>query len=186
LIQKIIFEKFEAMTSPFTNTTIDIENLPRFEDVVLNNIDKKYWRVILINLFIFITLLGVALSILIIFTEHFRTNWWIYLLGLLGFSVFLLILYSASFKRRGFALREKDILYKSGVLAESTTIVPLNRIQHIALNEGIFSRIYGLATLQIYTASGNTGEIQISGIELQQAKNIKEALLNRLPVNTEL
>src|SRR5690606_41032422 len=36
-----------------------------------------------------------------------------------------------AFKKRGYAVREKDLLYRSGILSTTTTIVPFNRIQHI-------------------------------------------------------
>jgi uncharacterized membrane protein YdbT with pleckstrin-like domain len=54
---------------------------------------------------------------------------------------FALILYFSSVmavKRRAFALRDKDILYKRGLLSTTTTIMPFNRIQHVAMHEGGF------------------------------------------------
>ena len=76
-------------------------------------------------------------------------------------------------------MREKDIIYKSGIVAETTSIIPLNRIQHVALDEGLFSRIYKLATLQIHTA-GVSGNMNIAGIPAHQARKIKEVLLSKL------
>ena len=104
---------------------------------------------------------------------------------LLFYAIIVLLtflLYKASFKKRGYALREKDVVYKSGIIAETTTIIPLNRIQHVALDEGLFSRIYGLATLEIHTAGGSTGHMKIAGIPVEKAKMIKEALVKRLDI----
>ncbi len=170
---------------PFTNATIDIGTLPKYEATPLTTPNSKYWNIIVINLIIFLILIGIGLSILITFNDEVKTNWIIWTGLFITFSAFLFLLYRASFKRRGFALREKDIMYKSGLIAETTTIVPLNRIQHVALNEGLLSRMFHLGTLQIYTASGTSGNIHIAGVPIEQAKAMKEALVQRLVVNTE-
>jgi membrane protein YdbS with pleckstrin-like domain len=35
---------------------------------------------------------------------------------------------------------EHDVLYKYGILATKTIIIPYNRVQHVALHEGFVSR----------------------------------------------
>lgn len=167
----------------FTNETINLSTLPKYEDTPLTRPDEKYWKVIVINLTLFLTFIGVILASIVIFKEEVRGNWMVWIGLYIAFAIFLLLLYRASFKRRGFALREKDVLYKSGIIAETTTIVPLNRIQHVALNEGFLSRMFHLGTLQIYTAGGSSGEIRIAGVPIEQAKALKEALVKRLSVN---
>jgi len=77
-------------------------------------------------------------------------------------------------------MRKHDVIYKNGIIAESTTIVPLNRIQHIELNEGIFSRAYKLGSLQLFTAGGQSGHIRISGIAIDEARSIRDLLLKKL------
>lgn len=168
----------------FTNETIDIKQLPKYEETALTAPASKYWQVMLINLIIFTLLSGGGLAILILIDEVIRANWAIFIGLFVLIIIVLFFLYWASFKRRGFALREKDIIYKSGVIAETTTIVPLNRIQHVALNEGMLSRIFKLGTLHVYTAGGSSGEIRIAGVPIEQAKALKEALVQRLEVKT--
>jgi len=168
----------------FTNETIDIQQLPKYEETALTAPASKYWQVMLINLIIFTLLSGGGLAIFILIDEKMRANWAIFIGLFVLIIIVLFLLYWASFKRRGFALREKDIIYKSGVIAETTTIVPLQRIQHVALNEGFLSRIFKLGTLHIYTAGGSSGEIRIAGVPIEQAKAMKEALVQRLVVNS--
>lgn len=164
----------------FTNETIDLDQLPKYQETKLSSPHAKYWKVILINLLLNFLIFSSLLTVLLVFIEelhHYR----LLICGVyLVFWLLLFVLYRASFKKRGYALREKDIIYKSGIIAETTTIVPLNRIQHVALDEGLFSRMYGLATLQLFTAGGQTGHMHIAGIEVEKAKIIKEALVKRL------
>lgn len=164
----------------FTNETIDLENLPKYEDVALTAPNPRYWNVIVINLGIVLVFLGAFLGLIFFLMDEEKPNPVYPVVGYVLFSALLFFIYRLSFKKRGFALREKDIIYKHGVIAETTTIIPINRIQHVALDEGITSRSYGLATLQIYTAGGTTGHVHIAGIEVEKAKIIKELLLKRL------
>jgi len=169
----------------FTNEVIELELLPKYEEVNLNAPDPKYWKVILINIFIFFGLIATILISLIIFIDKIRPSALYLVVGFVLIFILNFLLYRASFKKRGFTLREKDIIYKSGVIAETTSIIPLNRIQHVALDEGLFSRIYKLATLQIHTAGGSSGHMHIAGIPVEQAKAIKEALLKKLDLLAE-
>lgn len=164
----------------FTNETIDLANLPKYEDVALTAPNPKYWNVIVINLVIVLIIIATFLGLFIFLLDDKLPHPTYPIVGYVIFSALLFLIYRLSFKKRGFALREKDIIYKHGVIAETTTIIPINRIQHVALDEGLISRKYGLATLQIYTAGGATGHVHLAGIEVEKAKIIKEVLVKKL------
>jgi len=169
----------------FSNETINLDALPKYEETPLTGPAPKYWNIIVINIVLLLLFIGISLSLITVFNEDVQRNWMIWTgLYIIG-ALFLFLLFRASFKRRGFALREKDVLYKSGIIAETTVIVPLNRIQHVALNEGFLSRMFHFGTLQIYTAGGASGEIRIAGVPIEQAKAMKEALVQRLVINKE-
>jgi membrane protein YdbS with pleckstrin-like domain len=166
--------------TPFTNEAIDIEHLPKYEEISLKQPHPDYWKIICINLSIFFGLLGIGLGSLLLFVDEIRPNAvWIIPVYIV-FVILFFLLFRLSFKKRGYAVRTHDVIYKSGVVAESTTIIPLNRIQHIELNEGIFSRIYKLGSLQVFTAGGQSGHIHISGIAINEAKSIRNLLLKKL------
>ncbi|WP_316848192.1 PH domain-containing protein [Pedobacter psychrodurus] len=166
--------------SLFTNETINLDQLPKYEAIPLKQPHSHYWRIICINLLIFWTLVGIANGTLILLVDEVRPNAVWMIPAYFALVVISFLLYHLSFKKRGYAVRTHDVIYKSGIIAESTTIVPLNRIQHIELNEGIFSRIYKLGSLQIFTAGGQTGHIHISGIAINEAKSIRDLLLKKL------
>lgn len=164
----------------FTNETIDLDKLPKYEEISLTPPHPKYWKVIVINITIFLLFIAIGLGLLLWLNERVRPYHYSIIGVFLIFGLLLFLLQRASFKKRGFALREKDMVYKSGIIAEKTSIVPLNRIQHVALDEGVFSRMYGLATLQINTAGGSAGQMHIAGIPVEKARIIKEALVKRM------
>jgi len=164
----------------FTNDTLDIGNLPKYEETPLNAVSKKYWKVVVLNLMIFLLLLATGLLAVLYFSAASRPYIYVMALGYIVLAIVLYLLYKTDIGRRGYAIREKDILYRSGIIAISTTIIPFSRIQHIALDEGMFSRIYGLGQLRIFTAGGSSGSLHIPGIEIEQARQIREILMKQI------
>lgn len=164
----------------FTNETIDTTQLPRFEEVEFSVLHPSYWKVTLINAFFFFLIFAVGLGLLLFFNR-----------GLLVFLVEILVIYSVvlttvillsriAFKKKGFAFRTHDLLYRYGIIATNTIVIPYNRVQHVALHEGFISRFFGLAKIEVFTAGGGSSDIQIPGIEMEQAENIKQLLMGKI------
>lgn len=164
----------------FTNDTLDIGNLPKYEEVPLNAVSKKYWNIVVLNLLIFLLFLAAGVLVLLYFYASARPYIYIIAGGYITLAIILFLLYKTDIGRRGYALREKDILYRSGIIAISTTIIPFSRIQHIALDEGLFSRMYQLGQLRIFTAGGSSGSLHIPGIGIEEARQIKEILMKQI------
>ena len=164
----------------FTNTTIDTTQLPRFEEVQFSKLHPNHWKVILINTAITFFVLAIVAGFLFYFNEEIEEARWH---ALIAFVVLLLvtILFSRiGFKKRGFAFREHDVLFQSGIIATKTIVIPYNRVQHVALHEGLASRYFGLAKVEIFTAGGSSSDIEIPGIEKEHAENIKQLLMGKI------
>ena len=164
----------------FSNETIDTTQLPKFEEVQFSILDSDYWKVTLLNVFFFFLIVGVGLGVLLFFNR-----------GLLVFAIaisaayflflFLVLLLSRiSFKKKGFAFRTHDVLFRHGVIATNTIVIPYNRVQHVALHEGFISRYFGLAKIEVFTAGGSSSDIEIPGIKKEQAENIKQLLMGKI------
>jgi membrane protein YdbS with pleckstrin-like domain len=169
----------------FSNTIIDLQRLPKYQEVVFEKLHPKYKNVIVINLSIISVIILIATMSTFI-SVYFRTEdtqesfyIWI-LMAALVFITLLFWLSFIAFKKKGYVIREKDLMYRRGILATSKTIIPFNRIQHIAVSEGVLSRFYGLASIEIYTAGGSSSDLRIPGIEKEKAYQIKEFLMDNL------
>lgn len=164
----------------FTNETIDTTQLPRFEAVEFSVLHASYWKVTLISVFLFFLILGTGIGLLLFFNQGL----FVFLAEIsVAFFVllFLVVLLSRiGFKKKGFAFRTHDVLYKYGIIATNTVIIPYNRVQHVALHEGFVSRHFGLAKIGIFTAGGSSSDIEIPGIEMEQAENIKQLLMGKI------
>ena len=78
------------------------------------------------------------------------------------------------FKKRGYALRQRDITYKKGFLIHSQTTIPFNRVQHCETTQGPLSRAFGLMSLKVFTAGGASSDLRISGLRPEEANRLKD------------
>ena len=167
----------------FTNETLDTTNLPKYEEVAFTSLHANYKKVILLNVSTFSAIVVIGFSAAVFFKqgdEFTQTN-----ILTIGFSLLIVIalvfFFSLlSYRKKGFAFRNHDVLYRSGIIATSTMVIPYNRIQHVALHEGLISRYFGLAKIEIFTAGGHSSDIEIPGIEKAQAEDIKQLLMGKI------
>jgi membrane protein YdbS with pleckstrin-like domain len=164
----------------FTNETIDTSQLPKFEEVQFTALHPDYWKVTLINCFIFILFLCFGLLLGLTFIEELF-GFQLQLISITIVLMVLILLFSRiAFRKKRFAFRNHDVLFKHGIIATNTIVIPYNRIQHVALHEGLVSRYFGLAKIEIFTAGGSSSDIEIPGIEKEQAENIKQLLMGKI------
>jgi uncharacterized protein len=164
----------------FTNETIDTKLLPKFEAVVYSKLHPSYWKINLIYIAIVSIILSVGAYLIPILNkelEPYQIQLMILALVLIG----LILFFSRfAFVKKGFAFRQHDVLFCSGVIATNTIVIPYNRIQHVSLHEGILSRFFGLAKIEIFTAGGSSSDIEIPGILKEEAENIKQLLMGKI------
>jgi uncharacterized protein len=166
----------------FINDTIDITKLSKYEEIVFTPLHSKYKKVVYFNISIVIAIL-ILIPFIVYYANdtEFTNRYWL-IAGIITplLSFIIIFLSFLGFKKKGYAFRNHDVLYRSGVMATNTIVIPYNRVQHVALHEGFISRFFGLASIEIYTAGGNSGDIQIPGIEKEQAENIKQLLMGKI------
>lgn len=161
----------------FTNNIIDLNQLPRFETVEFQKLQPSYWKVMLINQGILMLVFVLALGVFYFLIPEFRSQAVYPVVSLVVLTLLIFIFGRISFRKKGFAFREHDVLFRNGVIATNTIIIPYNRVQHVALHESWISRSFGLATVEIFTAGGSASDIKIPGIQKEQAENIKQLLM---------
>ena len=166
----------------FTNNPIDITQLPKFEEVQLKGLNPKYITVLLFNFSLLLILVIGGFSTLFYFNQDAFSNtiWITILVGIVLFLVGLVVFTKFSFQKKGYAFREHDAIYKSGLISETTTIIPFNRVQHVALHQGFISRKLGLASVELFTAGGSSSDLEIPGLLLADAQLIKNLVSQKI------
>ncbi|HNV10231.1 MAG TPA: PH domain-containing protein [Propionibacteriaceae bacterium] len=79
---------------------------------------------------------------------------------------------------RGYAERDNDLFIKSGLLMRQLTIVPYGRMQVVEVASGPLERRFGLAHVQLVTASSST-DATIPGLTEDAATALRERLAER-------
>ncbi len=100
-------------------------------------------------------------------------------------SVWLVAWPFVSVPRMGFAVRDKDVLYRSGVLWQQVTAIPYNRIQHVEKDTGPLDRRFRIANLKVFTAGGAGGDLRISGLSEETAEGLRAHILKRIGAAVE-
>jgi membrane protein YdbS with pleckstrin-like domain len=169
----------------YINEPIDVTALPRFEDVELKPLHPSYLKVIWLNFALVFGIITIGSGFAFYFINELHEYWLPITGGYIFIVVFSISIALIKFRNRGFAFRTHDAIYRSGAISITTTIIPYNRVQHVALHEGFISRMFNLAKIEIFTAGGDKSDIQIPGIEKQEAEKIKLLLMGKILTEEE-
>jgi membrane protein YdbS with pleckstrin-like domain len=171
----------------FTNDPVMPGDLPTLEGVTFQGLSANYFWSKLIGTLIWLTWITLAYFILAFALRDeiplmIRTLapwmfgfWWI----------FSLIRVYKTYQKKAYALRQKDIHFKSGWIWKRQTTIPYNRIQHCELSSGPIDRLLDLTALHIYTAGGSNSDLSIPGMETQIGKQVKKMILNKIASDEE-
>ena len=168
----------ENQNELFNNPQVDMTSLPEADHLDLIGLEPAYkWvRYIYAALFGFI-LIFIAF-LFVIFQPHLRSYTLPAFIFIIVLAVWNVFYHGISFACMGYAIREKDITYKSGWLWKSMTTVPFNRVQHCDIKQGLLDRQFDLARLTIYTAGGQNTEVLIPGLLPDTAEKMKKFILH--------
>ncbi len=163
----------------FSNTPILVEQLPQVELVDYRPLAPAWLKASYIGTTIFFTFLFL-LTLPVVIALGGRVPV-LYALPLLWVLLLLwsLWLTRKDFGYRGYGLRQKDIIYRKGVIFQSTTAIPFNRVQHVEIKQGPIARYFGLHTLEVYTAGGESSDLSIPGLEGDTAQRLKTYIIHQ-------
>ena len=170
----------------FENPEIPLEDLPNAESVDWLGMDSKFLSRQLtasaIGMVFVIIAVSAVRGIVAVATEgqdldiSFNVLW--LLVPLIAIPLFGWPVLSVP--RMGYAVRDKDILYKSGVFWKSTTAIPFNRIQHVEKSSTPLDRKFGIANLKLFTAGGTGGDLTIHGLSGDVAEKLRKFILDKV------
>lgn len=162
----------------FENRQVDIGDIPNYKSVSFLKLHKNYSKIVLLNSLITLAI-GVAVCVVIyIKLTEFSKLYTILLLLLI--TLVLAIFPILSHKKKMYAFRQHDVLFRDGLIFKTTHISPFIRLQHVVIKQGWYAKKLGLATLVMYTAANNFSDISIPGLTLEDAEKWKSFLMNRI------
>ncbi len=173
--------------SSFSNEQVDISMIPSVKDIELTGLDKNHLTVDLIATGIIWSIIGIGLSVSFFFNSDEIETWIarIVLIVLLFIIICSFLLLIFGFKKKKYALREKDIIYQEGLFWRTYTVLPFNRVQHAEVQQGPIERLFSLGKLKIYTAGGSSSDLAISGLQYETAQSMKHYILHQTSIDEE-
>lgn len=169
------------MITELENNQIWLSDIPKGESIEFTSLLPKYKRLLNIQWTTFFALLIIALVVAYFNFEKIELVWFGVAFTL--WLIFLLTKFSfiqLGFPNKGYAIRQKDLHYKTGYLTHKTISVPFNRIQHVEIRQGFISKILDLAVLKIYTAGNSAHDLSLKGISLETAEEIKQIITSKV------
>ena len=155
----------------FTNSSFNIQDLPKIQELEFTNLENRYLTVSLVSRVILSVIVITGLVLAKYFLDVQYIDYVIVSVALVLINVFVFGYFS--FFKKAFALREKDVSYRSGLIFHAITTVPLNRIQHTEVVQGPINRMFDLAAVHIYTAGGSSSDIVIPGLSFHNAQEVR-------------
>jgi membrane protein YdbS with pleckstrin-like domain len=169
----------------FQNPEIALDDLPDMEDLEWQQMHPRYVRRMLVEriLIALAALVASSLPYLLLggLFKPIVPIWALVIVFALPFLSWPLI----SVPRRGYVVRDRDIVFKSGVMWRSVTAIPYNRVQHVETSSTPFDRKFGIANLQVFTAGGSGGDLQISGLGSDTAEQLRVYILGKVGASIE-
>jgi uncharacterized protein len=172
----------EAPAAPATrpNPKVSTEELPSVSELELEPVAPAFAAYSVLSSALFWLLLAVAT---VVARELPQLPWrpgpwwpWIFL-ALAAWSALIAWLDA---RRRAWAVRQWDLVYRSGVLWHRTVIVPFTRIQHVEAISGPLERVFGLTRLKCYTAGGISADLTVLGLSARDAGRVRQFLLEQI------
>jgi membrane protein YdbS with pleckstrin-like domain len=168
------------MEETWHNEEVQLVELPLVEEVSFQKHPIRYltYRRLLATIFWSVPIIGLAIPAILS-----PGIWLAYVGG--GLAVLILLTFISipiGYRKRSYALRERDLTYKKGWIFSSMITIPFNRIQHTEISRGPIERKYELSTLKIYTAGGATSDLSIPGLEAEEAEQLKEFVAKKAAI----
>ena len=123
-----------------------------------------------------LALLAVLAAVLAVVLD---VGWlWVAAAVLLAGAGWAWVLIGRQVRAWGYAEREDDLLVRHGVMWRTVVVVPYGRMQFVDVYAGVVDRMFGLAKVQLHTASARS-DAYIPGLGPTEAARLRDRLASR-------
>lgn len=163
----------------FTNVAVDLTSLPRYDETPLRRLDPRFPRLVLavaslvalpgaiaaVTALVLAPPLGLPLRVLLAAL----------VLCVVGLAVWLPYRWASTVR---YAVRQHDVIRRSGLFWTTETVQPINRIQHVEREQGPLEKRLGLSTVKLYSAGSGNVTLRIPGLEAETAAALCRYILS--------
>ena len=122
--------------------------------------------------------LVVPVAVVVVLAVFVGPVWWFGLIVPGVWAVWAWLLVGRQVRAIGYAEREDDLLVRRGIMWREIVVVPYGRLQYVDVQAGPVDRIFGIARVQLHTASASTDAV-IPGLPPAEAARVRDRLAAR-------
>lgn len=162
-----------------TNRQVWSDDIQPVENLGFEHVERSYVKVVVIRIIlVYILLMACALLIPLIWEK------WLPALIVEGVLAVAFAVNVALTRRiydfKGYALRERDISYRTGIFFTSETTIPYSRIQQVSIRMNLVSRLFKLYYVDVVNGSQSAvNQFTIPGLTLERVTRLKSLLINK-------
>lgn len=175
------------MDKEFSNLQVNPASLPTVDEIHFTGLHRDHLNVnILSNVLLWFVICTIAIIIHFTTLEDLGFLGRAITAGVLGISMIIsFTILILGHKRKLYAIREKDVMYKKGLIWRTSIIIPFNRVQHAEVHQGPLDRLFSLSQLKVYTAGGSSSDLIIPGLRPHEANKLKHFILTKTSSDEE-
>src|SRR5690349_12767765 len=123
--------------------------------------------------------LGPVLVLLVLLAVLVGEAWlWVFPALVALLAVWIVWLVPRQVRAMAYAERADDLLVRRGIMFRSLVVVPYGRMQYVDVNAGPLARKFGIASVQLHTASPATSA-SIDGLPPHEAARLRDRKIGR-------
>ncbi len=161
-----------------TNTQLTIEDITPIEDLNYEGVDPRYRSVqIILTALLYLLFAAAALPLLLLDD----ILWFILAEAIIVVAMAVnLVIVSKAWTFKGYALRENDITYRSGVVFPKITTIPFSKMQQVSVKQNPISKIFRLYSVEVVNGAQAMASLTIPGLTNERANQIKSIVISKL------
>lgn len=121
---------------------------------------------------------GVVVVVVVVLAVLLTPWIWLALVAVVPLGVWDYVWPGRQVKVWGYAERDDDLLVVKGIMWRSLVVVPYGRLQYVDVEAGPLDRRFGIAKVQLHTASSDT-DAAIPGLPPEEAARLRDRLMAR-------
>ncbi len=85
-----------------------------------------------------------------------------------------------AWKFKGYALRDKDISYRTGLIFPKVTTIPYEKLQQVSVKQNPISKLFGLYGVEVMNGAQTLASISIPGLSKERANQIENIIIEKM------
>ena len=150
---------------------------------VPNKLDKKALFLVLGTTLYTVARAAWPIIAIMVVKREFKSWYFFAVIGVIILATFITKLINYFYF--SYQVVDDELIIKNGWLNKSTTVVKLDKIHEVNLNQKFTHKIIGLYLVNIDTAGSSSTEIEINGIDFQKALALKDVLTSSVETNQD-